>query len=264
MRILKYMPQLLWCEEYSPNTSYTPSRMYTLTHVDGTRHYLTALSEEMPKVQSEKIEIPGRSKMIDLSKALFGAPVYSNRKVIWKIAYVSTSEDGFAYDEIIDYLMYKIHGKRLALRFIATGNVNESIGTNYTPSSANADYYVGDVSIDSWELVNYKTIEVSFSMDAETYKIETNKTISVPTSITTTNQTFTVPEGKVVIAYELYIDNTSANEHKIVIDGETYTFDTNNGAYFSLDGMTFYPGSHSIKRASGTYRTTLYTVEGHL
>lgn len=110
---------------------------------------------EPPKPKTYTIDIPGGNGSIDLTDALLGKPVYSNRKITCELYLIESRVMEWA--ALYSDIMAKIHGKRLRIEF----------------DDDPAYYYIGRVSVTGWKSGRMHS-RVTIECDCEPFKYQKN------------------------------------------------------------------------------------------
>ena len=111
----------------------------------------------IPEVQTNIVEIPGRSGSLDLSEALTGYPLYNNRTLDIQFIIIDQSVYWMdVYTDVVD----KLHGKRMKIRLVDDPDW----------------YYVGRVSVTFNSNSDYSTIDVS--CDLEPFRYSNDLTVA--------------------------------------------------------------------------------------
>jgi phage-related protein len=126
---------------------------------------MTGKNLQAPKLQSQKVEIPGRNGALDLTEALTGGPVYDNRTLTFTF-FGNGSRDTVLY--LID-TMLAYHGRYIT---IVVDDVEDW-------------YYEGRVEVAYSDKYHY--VEFELTVDAQPFKQAIEPKIYMLTNVTSKN-----------------------------------------------------------------------------
>lgn len=111
----------------------------------------------IPEVQTNTVEIPGKSGSLDLSEALTGYPLFSNRSL--ETQFIVFDQNKYwmdVYTDVVD----KLHGKRMKIRLVDDPDW----------------YYEGRVSVSFTSNSDYSSIDIS--CDLEPFRYSNDLTVA--------------------------------------------------------------------------------------
>ncbi len=107
----------------------------------------------IPEVQTNIVEIPGRSGSLDLSEALTGYPLFNNRSL--EVQFIVLDQRTYWMDIYTD-IVEKLHGKRMKIRLIDDPDW----------------YYEGRVTVNFTSNSDFSSIDISCDLDPFRYSYD--------------------------------------------------------------------------------------------
>jgi hypothetical protein len=158
----------------------------------------------LPTAQTYSVEVPGRNGLLDLSEALTGGVVYSNRTI--SLSFVTAEKfSGKSWADFLSFLSNDVHGRKTKIVFDEDATY----------------YYTGRGTVETTEFKNGK-MTVSLSFDCEPYKLKMEPTV-VTAATTTTEQTIILSNDRKAVTPTI----TATKETTLAYNGVTAVVNAN-------------------------------------
>ena len=149
----------------------------------------------LPNIKTAMVDIKGADGILDLSEALTGDVVYTNRDIKLTFSMMDVTDCPALISKISNY----IHGKKIKVSF----------------SEDNEYYYVGRAYIDQYECSNNVGVIV-IGMSAEPYKYYQNETVCIST--VNVSKSIVLNNDRMIVSPTLTVSGTI----KMTFEGKEY------------------------------------------